>query len=59
MPCSGVFGGGGTPCTPPPQKGGELRFHQMNRSGLAGGYLMNPFDDERDFRTKVESEETR
>ena len=38
----------GTPCTPPPQKGGEQRCHQMNCSGLASGYLM--FDNKVGFR---------
>ena len=42
----------GTPCTPPPQKGGEQRCHQMNHSGLAGGYLMYPFDEYGVLRTK-------
>ena len=39
----------GTPCTPPPQKGGEQRCNQMYRSGLAGGYLMYPFDEQKSF----------
>ena len=37
----------GTPCTPPPQQGGEQRCHQMNRSGLAGGRLKMSTDNRR------------
>ena len=47
----------GTPCTPHPQKGGEQRCHQMNRSCLAGVYLMYTDDDKRGFRIRVEYEE--
>ena len=43
----------GTPCTPPPRKGGEQRCHQMNRSSLAGGYPGRLIEDG-GFRTEIE-----